>query len=204
LYQARLFRFLYQKKVKKNEQLSKNFATGIILASTIMFPRIFILILVFNASLIKLLWIPLLILSLAGIVISYFMMKSINDDKQLESVGLKNPFKLKNALLFGFVFAVMLFISKAAQIYLGTGGVFAASIFGGLTSVDAIILSLVELTNQKLSPDLVSLAVMIIIISNTIVKGIISIIWGAKELKKYTLIGLGILTLIAVISFLIF
>lgn len=189
--------FSLSKKSKENNAISESSALGIILASTVMFPRIFIIILVLNSPLIDNIWLPLLILTLIGLAVSYFLMKNLGNHKHGEIIELKNPFELKSALLFGLIFAAMIFLSKAAQIYLGNTGIYAASILGGLTSVDAIIVSLIQLTNHKLTADVITIAIIIVIISNSVVKAGISLIWGTKELSRRVIKGLGIISLAA-------
>ena len=191
--------YSFSKRSKENSALAGNFALGILLASAVMFPRIFIIILVLNSALIKSIWLPLLLLALINAAVCYSMMKEINHNKSNLEIGLKNPFKLKSALLFGLVFAVMIFISKAAQVYLGKNGIFAASAFGGFASIDAIIVSLTQLTYNKLNGEVISIAVIIAVISNSIFKVVITLIWGAKELSKQVIKGLGIVSLVGVI-----
>lgn len=191
--------YSFSKKSRENSALAKNFALGIILASAVMFPRIFVIILVLNSALIKSVWIPLLLLALTNVAVGYIMLNKINHHKSLQEIDLKNPFKLKSALLFGLIFAIMIFISKAAQLYLGQNGIYAASAFGGLANIDAIIVSLTQLTYSKLNGNVVSIAVIIVIISNSIFKAFITIIWGTKELSKQVVKGLGYISLVGVI-----
>jgi uncharacterized membrane protein (DUF4010 family) len=195
--------FSLSKRNKENEILAPEFAVGIILASTIMFPRIFFIVLVLNSSLITDIWLPLSIFTIAGLAVSYYMMKNIKKGKNQDSLELKNPFKLRSALLFGLIFAVIIFISKAAQIYLGNSGIYAASALGGLASVDAIIISLTQLLSRKIDPNIVTIAVIIVIISNNIIKILIPAIWGTKQLTKEVFRGLGIISLTAAVYFLI-
>jgi len=183
------------RKSNENKELAGNLAVGIILASTVMYPRIFIVALVFNSSLILKLWIPMLIFTLTGIGISYFMSKKVTNIKH-EKIEVKNPFELKSALLFGLIFGLVMFAAKAAQVYLGNAGVYSASGLAGITSVDAIVLSLAKLPD--LNKDVAIVAIIIATISNTIVKGVVSNILGVKELKRYTLTGLGIICSISI------
>ncbi|HVO75499.1 MAG TPA: MgtC/SapB family protein [Ignavibacteriaceae bacterium] len=190
----------FSRKSKEQNELSLNFAAGIILASTIMFPRIFFIVLVFNNSLIGKIWIPLLISTAAGLAASYILSKKFIR-KHHHKIEFKNPFELKSALIFGLIFAAVVFISKAAQIYLGTGGIYAASAIGGLTSVDAIILTLSRLSG--LSENTAAAGIIIAAVANTIAKGIIASILGTDSLRKYVITGLGIITLITAAAFLI-
>ena len=97
----------------------------------------------------------------------------------------------------------MIFVSKAAQIYLGNGGIYAASALGGLTSVDAIIISLTQLVTLKFSSNIISIAVIIIIISNSAVKSGIAFIWGSRELGIRVIKGLGSVSFIAAVYLII-
>ena len=195
--------YSFSKKCKENNTLSENFALGILLASTLMYPRIFMIILVLNSAIIKSVWIPLVLLTLTNAAVSYFMFNDIKHKESMEGIDLKNPFKLKSALLFGFVFAVMIFLAKAAQVYLGKNGLYAASAFGGLASIDAIVVSLTQLTFGKLNGHVVTIAVIIVIISNSIFKAAITLFWGTKELSKRVIKGLGAVSFVAVVYLLL-
>ncbi len=185
--------FTFSRKSKELKGLSLNFAAGIILASTIMFPRIFVIVLVFSKSLLGKLWIPLLLPTIAGILITYLYSKKFKE-RQNQQVEFKNPFVLKSALLFGLVFAVVIFVSKAAQVYFGNNGIYAAGVLAGLTSVDAIVLTLSRLSG--LNENVAVSGIIMAAIANTIVKGIISIFLGTEPLRRYVVIGLGILAFI--------
>ena len=186
------------KKSKENASLSPEFGVGILLASTIMYSRVFIVVLILNSELIEVLWLPLLIFTAAGFVVSLIMSKKFTNGKH-DTIELNNPFRLKSAILFGVIFGIVIFASKAGQVYLGSGGLYAASGLAGLTSVDAIVLSLAKLASGSVSSKVAMTAVIIATISNNLVKAIISAVWGAKEIRKYTYTGLGILSAISII-----
>lgn len=188
---------------KKNKSLSDEYANGIIIASTVMYPRVLIVTSILNVSLILKLWLPVLIFTATGFVTSYFLQKKQSNEKY-EDFEIKNPFELKSALLFGLIFAVVIFISKAAQVYLGTGGIYAASGLAGITSVDAIVLSLAKLAGGNLNENVAIAAILIALISNTIIKALIALIAGSKELQRNTLIGLGIIIFVSVVYLILF
>lgn len=183
--------FSFSRKSKKNNMLGADLAVGIILASTIMFPRVFIVVFVLNSSLIPQLWLPLLIFTMVSLAVSWIISKKFLK-KTEEDFEIKNPFELKSALIFGLIFGAVIFIAKAAQVYLGDAGVYSASALAGLTSVDAIVVSLAKLSGNGFGEKTVIAAIIIALISNTIVKAVIAAYLGSKELKKFTFIGLGI------------
>ena len=115
----------------------------------------------------------------------------------LPPIFLKVPATVKP--FFGLIFGAVIFLSKAAELYLGSGGIYAASALAGLTSVDAIVLSLLKLSSKTLSADIAVAAIIIALISNTIVKLIITLTIGKGEIKKYTLRGLGALLIVSAV-----
>jgi uncharacterized membrane protein (DUF4010 family) len=97
------------------------------------------------------------------------------------------------------IFAIVIFVSKAAQIYLGTHGLYGVSAIAGLTSVDAIVLSVIELLPGSITISTAVAAIIIATASNDLVKIGIALYWGSKAYKKYASAGLGVLVLVSVI-----
>lgn len=190
--------FSLSKKSKLQPLLSHNYAVGIVLASTMMFIRVFIIVLVLNAALVANLWIPLIVFTIAGYVISLIMFKRASKT-ELTDIEISNPFELKSAFMFGLIFAVVIFGAKAAQVYLGDPGIYAASTLAGLTSVDAIVLSISRLSAGAMMSGVAEKAIVIALISNTIVKMIITVIWGSQDLKKEVIRGLGYVLILPVV-----
>lgn len=190
--------FSLSRKSRENESLSPNFAVGILLASTIMYFRVFIVVLILNSSILLSLWLPLLIFTAVGFIVSFFMSKRFTNEKH-EAIELSNPFRLKSAILFGIVFGIVIFAAKAGQVYLGSGGVYAASALAGLTSVDAIVLSLAKLANGNVTNEVAVIAIIIATISNNIVKAFITLFTGSVVLKKHVFKGLGIISVVSLI-----
>ncbi len=190
--------FSLSKKSKENVPLSLNFAVGILLASTVMYPRVFIVVLILNSAILPQLWIPLLLFTVTGFTVSMIMSNKFTNQKH-ERIELSNPFRLKSAILFGLIFGIVIFAAKAAQVYLGSGGVYAASALAGLTSVDAIVLSLAKLAGANVTHEVAVIAIILATISNNIVKAFITLFTGSNELKKHVITGLGIISIVSLI-----
>jgi uncharacterized membrane protein (DUF4010 family) len=108
-----------------------------------------------------------------------------------------NPFELGEAVKFGLLFGVVTVLAKAAEVYLGSAGLYLAGAVAGLTDVDAIALSMANLADQK--TDLIGVAartILIAVISNTVVKTGMAVSVGAPELRK-TFLPFAILLLVA-------
>jgi uncharacterized membrane protein (DUF4010 family) len=167
-----------------------------------MYLRIIFITLIINPSIITGLIIPMITLLLSALGTGYFISQKLKGGKEGE-IDFRNPFELKSALLFGLAFGVILFVSKAAQEFLGTGGVYAASALGGITSVDAIIISVANLAGG-LASKVVVISIVLATISNNIFKIIITAVYGSKGLRNLTLMGLGLLIIISLVYLLIY
>ncbi len=190
------------KKSKEASELSHSFGIGIILASTVMYLRIFFIVLVLESSFIDSIWAFLLLLILSGLVTSYFFSKK-NHVENSQTIEFKNPFELKSALMFGFLFGLVLFVTKGAEQYLGDGGIYLASGLAGLSSVDAIAISVTKFLSTGLSSKIGLAAIIISTITNNIVKACIATFLGTTELKRTVWKGMIILSAISLIYLLL-
>jgi uncharacterized membrane protein (DUF4010 family) len=94
------------------------------------------------------------------------------------------------------VFTVVLMISKGAQEILGKTGLYFSSFVAGLADVDAIALSVAELSHKsaEIPVSVAGRAVILAALANTLSKGMIVVILGAPALKKAILPGFTVMT----------
>ncbi len=178
----------FVQRSKEAENLSKNFAAGIVLASSIMFPRVLLILFLVNARLASALTFPFIIFSIVGIITSYFLWEK-NYKEKIGEIVLTNPFKVAAALKFGIVFAIVLLISNGANEYFGNQGIFFSSFISGFADVDAVALTISDLAKKSISLDIASAAIFLACLSNSIIKMSIALIFGSTVLKKFMAIG---------------
>jgi len=189
----------FSQKSREAPELGKTFASAIILACTIMYPRILIEIAVVNTSLLRFMWPMLAILTVSGITASLLLLLGKTRDATTDVV-LTNPFRLLPALKFGLIFAVILFVASAAQQYLGAGGVYVAAGLAGLTDVDAITLTMARLAaNEAIQEHTAAVAILIAVVVNTVVKAGIAMTLGAATLRRFSIPGFGLVFLTGIV-----
>lgn len=166
--------------------MAKPLAMAIIVAWTVMFGRVIIEVAVLNVELVKLIIVPILIPILVGLAYCAYLYLIRNKNQKSENIDMTNPFELIPAIKFGLIFMIILVISKLAVVYFGTTGVYLSSFFSGLADVDAIALSLAELSKTSTAMDYSTAARAIVIagLANTLSKGGIVIFAGAAALRK--------------------
>jgi uncharacterized membrane protein (DUF4010 family) len=99
-----------------------------------------------------------------------------------------NPFELDEAIKFGVLFGIVVFVAKAAQVYLGDAGLYLAAGIAGLTDVDAITLAMADMArNDAQNLNIAARAIVIAALANTLVKSGLAAVLGSPELRRLTL-----------------
>lgn len=193
---------------KKSKKIINPFVFGILIASSAMFFRVLFETSVLNVGLFHTLLLPMFFMGGTGILISMFfwfkrdhISQNTTVDKQL---NFKTPFQLWSALQFGFFFAALLFISKFASINYGEQGLFVTSFLSGFVDVDAITVSMANLSaNGDITNLAATVAISIATMTNTFVKGMIVLFFGSTFVGRKVFFSM-ILIILAGISALVF
>ena len=178
----------FGRRSKTDAELSGHFAVAITAAWSVMFLRVLVQIAALNTQLLRVLWLPLIAAALVLGAYALFLYRRHREDVSQE-VALVNPFELKPALTFGAAYALILLVSRAAQIYFGDVGIYVSSVFAGLADVNAITLSMAELSSQPggMGLGVAAEAVVFAVLSNTVVRSVMVFVTGASALRKYML-----------------
>ena len=191
----------YAKMVARNITAGKLAAFVILIASTISLVRVLIEIRIVSPSSFINLVFPLLV-ELAVMIVLTGILSFKQGNGVFKMQVQKNPAELKNAVMFGLLYAVIRFLSAAANDKFGHEGLYIVSILSGLTDMDAITLSTAKMTEQKnIDASLGWKLILIAFLSNLVFKGGIAMIIGGKELGKTIalLFGIAILTGFAIL-----
>jgi uncharacterized membrane protein (DUF4010 family) len=185
--------------------LAKPFALAIIIAWTMMFPRVMVEVAVVNRSLLPKLWPPIVAAAVAGLAYSAYLFIAQRAEEG-EEVEFSNPFNLGPAIQFGLLYAVVLMVSNAAEFYFGDTGVYVSSIAAGMADVDAVTLSVAELSRPggDLSLVVAERAIVLAAMANTAAKGGIVIATGSRTLRRTLLPAMLLILLVGIgVAFLI-
>ena len=195
----------FSKRSKELPAWNQIFAVAILLASSVMFPRLLIQIGVFNPALMRNMAVPILVTGATGILMAvwYFLRsrKESVDPVDTEQVSFDNPFCLKSAITFGIVFAVILMVTRLAITYLGGAWLPLVAIVSGLTDADAIAFSVSDAQKAGLiSLDWASFNVVLGALSNTFMKLFLAFSLGHRGLFKHLLLSFTVMGATGVIT----
>jgi hypothetical protein len=175
---------------------------AVLLASSIMFGRVVVEVALLFPSLLNHLAWPLGVMGLTGVAIAGFLYwRSKRSPPPEGEVELSNPFELSTALKFALLFAVVLLASKAAATYLGNRGIYLAAVLAGLTDVDAVTLSMVNLARSgQLSSEAATTSIFLGAVANTVTKGALACIAGSWAFGKKVIGALGVVLASGVVT----
>ena len=134
--------------------------------------------------LIRLLWPPFLASMLVGLGYAALSLRRASRITSQE-IEYANPFQLSPAITFGLIYAIVLVVARAAQVYLGDAGVYLSSAAAGLVSLNAISLSLAGMASRgEVALDLAAQGLVVAVVANTLVKGGFVLSSGAPALRR--------------------
>jgi uncharacterized membrane protein (DUF4010 family) len=180
----------YGRMTQQNSQISKNALQGVLVASSVMYLRLLVLIYIISPAIIYSLWWQMILLSGIGFAISLinFPTKKYKVSKLDESEKLQNPFEIRPAFVFALLFVALSFITGLVKESFGQSGILSLSILVGITDVSPFVLSLINSTG--FTTGMITSAILIAIMSNTIMKGVY-FGYFASDVRKETLIRFG-------------
>jgi len=160
-------------------------AAGVLIACATMFVRVLFIAAIVNPNLLPPLLLPLV--SVGIVAFGAATLLALHGWRQ-ELVGplkLRNPVELGQALQFGFLLALIVFLTKAMQLWLGERGLYLVAGISGMGDVDAITISLARLARVDVPVQVAAAGVLIATLVNTITKAALVMFLGGKKIANY-------------------
>jgi uncharacterized membrane protein (DUF4010 family) len=155
---------------QNNPDQSGNALQASLLASSVMYLRILILVLIINPIFASHLVWKLPLLALIGALFSVGTTSPVAAGERNSVPPPRNPFEIRPALLFAAAFTILSVVTKLVTNAFGDSGLLVLSALVGVTDIDPYILSLIR-HPTNVEPVVIA-GVLIATMSNTIIKGI--------------------------------
>lgn len=197
LYSSTATTIILARKSKDAEANPREYAAAIIIATAMMFLRIYILMLIFNYSVgiaIAPWFILLVLVSIGSAYYLYTGFKPIKKSASVSPIKVedKNPLEFKVAVVFALLYVFFSFVTQYTLVHFGTDGLNVLSYIVGFSDIDPFLLNLFQ-GKYNVSDLLIGIASLQAILSNNILKMIYAKVLGNKLLGKYIFQGFGII-----------
>jgi uncharacterized membrane protein (DUF4010 family) len=196
----------FTERSREDRPLSKSLAFAIMIAWSVMFFRILVLVTVLNRNLLHHVLIPVTVSMVAGLAYSVVLYRMETRTQKKEDVNFTNPFELSMALKFALIFTLILLVSKVVQLRYGNAGFLFSSFVLGLADVDAIVLSVAKLSAepQGLDGNTAVQAIVLAAAANTFLKAGIVAVGGSAQLRRLVLPGFVLIVVCGVTAVFVF
>ncbi|HEY3287695.1 MAG TPA: MgtC/SapB family protein [Gemmatimonadaceae bacterium] len=167
----------FARSSRDEEALRPAYAAGVIGASTVLFPRVIIVVLLLNAS-VGIAALPYLAAPfVVGVVCSWWAARTPVTSQSAAEESPRSPLNLTAALQMALAFQVVLLFMAFVRSTFGETGIYSTAALFGVTDVDAISVAMTRLGGADTSTT-AARAIAVAVASNTLAKGIIAGIVG--------------------------
>jgi uncharacterized membrane protein (DUF4010 family) len=180
---------------RQRPELEQPLAMGVIAASSIMFPRILVIVAAIAPLLVRRLAWPLMAASAAGFAIAGWYAIRLRKTGEVPADhagrGPRNPLDLRTAVEFVLILTAVMIATRAAQAWLGRPGLYVVAALSGVVDVDAISLSLASMPGGSASGTTAAAGIMIASAMNTASKSAIVYAIGGRAMGTRVALALG-------------
>ena len=184
----------FSRRSREDPRLSEHYALAVVVACTVMLPRVVITTSVINSDFGFTLIVPFALLTLPGLLYTAWVwLRHRPSHRDGDLPQLTNPLNLWTAIKFAILYSAITFLVKAATHLDWHGGLLPLSFVSGLTDMDAISLSIARgQGDEPLASMLATRAVVLAAISNTLLKAGLGVTLGSPGLRSRVALVLGL------------
>lgn len=193
LFSSTLIAWVFSARSRERKDMAAAFGSGIVLASSIMFVRVFLLTSVFAYQVALLLLAPLFFMLIASLLPTWRVLKSRQTESDTTQIDPGNPLDVKNAILFILLYIGVTFLMFGSRQWLGTTLTYLSGAVAGIADIDAITITTAKWAS--VSPDSnrqAAIIILLAVMSNSVFKLLVSLFNGSTEIRRPVLTGFGL------------
>lgn len=172
LYSSTATTVILAKRARAEPALLRQAQTGIMLATSVMYVRLLIIVAVFDLPLARALAPSLLELAVVGLALSglWYRLRAPPAVIQAAAAAPANPLELSAAFIFAALFVVISLATAWVRSQFGQSGLFALAAIVGFADIDPFVLSIAAGGTAALSAGAGAAAILIAAASNNVLK----------------------------------
>lgn len=176
----------FSRRSREEPELSSDYAFAVVVACTVMLPRVIIVVFFLSPSLAARITPAFAAMMLPAIVYGcwHWWFARRAEKGEVASPSMANPLSLLTAIKFALLYAIIAFLVKAATQLDWQAGLLPLSFVSGLTDMDAISLSMANnLRSGTVVLELAARAVIIAAVANSLLKASLAAGLGSPQLR---------------------
>ena len=195
LYSSTATTVVLARRARAEDTASRQTQTGIVLATTIMYLRLLIVIAVFNRPLAYAIAPPLLGLSAIGLLLAaaLYWFGPQRHQGETHAFTATNPLELGAAAIFAVLLIVVSLASTWAVMKFGTAGIYVLAAIVGVSDIDPFVLSLAQNGAGQVSVSVGVVAILLAASSNNLLKAIYAAAYSGERRLVWPVAALAVL-----------
>jgi uncharacterized membrane protein (DUF4010 family) len=171
--------------------------TGIMLATSVMYVRLLIIVAMFDMPLARALAPPLLSLAVVGLALGglWYLMSTTPPPETATAAPPANPLELSAAFIFAALFVAVSLASTWARTRFGQDGLFGLAAIVGFADIDPFVLSIASGGAAPLSPVTGAAAILVAAASNNVLKAAYAVAFAGGRVAAAPAAVLALLAL---------
>lgn len=201
LFSSTMIAWVFAARSREASGLSRMWGAGILLSSSVLYIRLLLLTVAFNAEITRQLIFPCLLMLVVTLATVWYYSRDAAEPQAPSPavIPLGNPLDIRNALFFGLLYiAVSLFMYYSRQFF-GEKGSYISGIISGIADMDAITISTAKWAKQSEMSFYGANLVMVAALSNTVFKFAVSMMKGHPSMRRSLVTGFGAVLLVGLV-----
>lgn len=200
LFSSTMIAWVFSAKCKEREDLASAYGSGIVLASSIMFVRVFFWAVIFAFPVAMDLLLPLSLMLLVSLIPTWQTLRQHKSAKAATPLALGNPLDIKNAIFFVFLYIGITLLMSASRQWLNPAMTYVSGAVAGIADIDAISISTAKWAATAVGQSRQAAIIMLLaVMSNSLFKWLVSLFRGPAALRKPVSLGFGLVLLVGIV-----
>ncbi len=197
LFSSTLIAWVFAAKSVERKDLAPAYGSGIVLASSIMFIRVFFWVSIFAFPVAKELFLPLLLMLVVSLIPTWKVIRTPRKEGESPALSPGNPLDIKNAVFFVFLYVGITLLMWASRHWLTPAMTYISGAVAGIADIDAISISTAKwVSSQPEQSRQASIIILLAVMSNSAFKWLVSLMRGTAGLRKPVGLGFGLVLLV--------
>ncbi len=197
LFSSTMIAWVFSAKSQERKDLALPYGSGIVLASSIMFIRVFVWAAIFAFPVAQTLFLPLLMMLIVSLIPSWQVFRQHKKEGPGTPLSPGNPLDIKNAIFFVVLYIGITLLMSASRQWLTPAMTYLSGAVAGIADIDAISISTAKWASTPAGQSReAAIIILLAVMSNSLFKWLVSFFKGTEALRKPVGLGFGLVLLV--------
>ncbi|MBK7937319.1 MAG: MgtC/SapB family protein [Lewinellaceae bacterium] len=192
LFSSTLIAWVFSARSREKPELAPAYGAGIVLASSVMFVRVFLVTSMFAGIVAWALFFPLSIMLIFSLLPAYRILRKPREETPDPDITASNPLDIRNAMFFALLYIAVALLMYGSRYWLGNTAAYLSGAIAGIADIDAITINTAKwAAGDNAHVPVAANIILLAVLSNSLFKLSVSLARGARGVYRPVLLGFG-------------